>query len=253
MPMPKSSRILMSTIAFVLATSQSFAGGIKINTNNLDDFGRDSQYDWSGFYIGGSAIYTNQFKGTGQPVDDGYSELQPKGQGPKVGGYAGYNFQVNSFIIGAEADLSYGWNRDSRSTTGTFQGYDIPLNFKTSQSASYSLRARLGYAFNNLMLFGTIGMASTSIKISGLTVSRTLTNDSLNNITVSETLHFGSVRATENGYATGVGFEYGINNNWIARGEYIYSNYDRKNPKIRFVYRVGFQEHEIRTGLAYKF
>jgi outer membrane immunogenic protein len=251
--MSKSSRILVKAIALVLVTSQSFAGGIKINTNNLDDFGRDAQYDWSGFYVGGSAIYTNQFRGTGQLSDDGYSELQPKGQGPKIGGYAGYNFQVNSFIIGAEADLSYGWNHDSRSMTGTIQGNPVPLYFKANQSASYSLRARLGYAFDNLMFFGTLGMASTKIKNSGAVISPVTTTDSLNNTIVTETLFYGLARGVENGYATGFGFEYGINNNWIARGEYIYSNYDRKGPSFYWNYRMGFQEHEIRSGLAYKF
>jgi outer membrane immunogenic protein len=203
--MSKSSRILVKAIALVLVTSQSFAGGIKINTNNLDDFGRDAQYDWSGFYVGGSAIYTNQFRGTGQLTDEGYGALEPKGHGPKVGVYTGYNFQVNSFIIGAEADLSYSWNHDNRSMNGTYQGNDIPLSLKTSQSASYSMRARLGYAFDDLMIFGTLGMASTDIKNSGAVIAKKSATDSFGNVIAVDQLYNAFTRGVENGYSTGFG------------------------------------------------
>jgi outer membrane immunogenic protein len=253
--MSKRSLLLIKALAFVLLTSQSFAEGmkIKLDTNSLDNFARDSQYDWSGFYTGGTINYTAKFQGTGQLTDEGYGPLQPKGQGPKGGVYAGYNFQVNSFIIGAEADLSYGWNHDSRSMTGKYQNITVPLYLKFRQSTSYSLRGRLGYAFNNVMLFTTLGMASSMIKHKGLIIAKKTSTDSSNNSNTTDVLYNELVNHVENGYAFGVGAEYAIDSNWVARAEYIYSNFDRKSPTLYYSVRMGLQEHEIRTGLAYKF
>jgi outer membrane immunogenic protein len=246
--MSKLTSIMLKTVVFLSITSASYANGIKIklDSNDLDKFAQDTQYDWSGFYTGGSINYTAQFRGTGQLTDEGYGALQPKGQGPKGGVFAGYNFQINSFVLGIEADASYGWNNDHRFMTGAYQGNQVPLNYKFNQNASYSLRARLGYAFNDLMVFGTLGMASSDIKNSGLIIAK-------GNSQQVDVLYNAFTRGVENGYAMGIGFEYGIDSNWIARAEYIYSNYDRKSPFWYYDVRMGLQEHEIRTGLAYKF
>ena len=240
--MTRSKHISLKTIAFLLMTGPAFAGGmkIKIDTNSLDDFARDAQYDWSGFYTGGSINYTAQFRGTGQLTDEGYGALQPKGQGPKGSIYAGYNFQVNNFIIGAEADLSYGRNHDNRSMTGTYQNQSLPLYLNFKQSMSYALKSRLGYAFNDLMIFGTLGISSSYIKNKG-------------HIIANNKLYDEYVSHAESGYVIGLGLEYAINDNMIARSEYIYSNFERNNPWSRYQIRMGLQEHEIRTGLAYKF
>lgn len=240
--MSKLTSIMLKTVVFLSITSASYANGIKIklDSNNLDKFAQDTQYDWSGFYTGGSINYTAQFRGTGQLTDEGYGALQPKGQGPKGSVFAGYNFQVNNVIIGAEADLSYGRNHDNRSMTGIYQNLPVPLYLNFKQSASYSLKSRLGYAFNDFMIFGTLGLSSSSIKNKGHIIA--------NNILYDE-----YVSHLESGYVIGLGIEYGINANLIARSEYIYSNFERNNPWMHYQIRMGLQEHEIRTGLAYKF
>lgn len=240
--MSKLTSITLKTFVFLFITSASYANGIKIklDTNDLDKFAQDAQYDWSGFYTGGSINYTAQFRGTGQLTDEGYGALQPKGQGPKGGIYADYNFQVNNFIIGAEADLSYGRNHDNRSMTGTYQNLSLPLYLNFKQSMSYALKSRLGYAFNDLMIFGTLGISSSYIKNKG-------------HIIANNKLYDEYVSHAESGYVIGLGLEYAINDNMIARSEYIYSNFERNNAWSRYQIRMGLQEHEIRTGLAYKF
>lgn len=251
--MTQLKRSLLGSIALVLLTGPSLAGGIKIDTNNLDRFSRDQQYDWSGFYTGASAIYTFEYKGTGQLTDEGYGHLQPQGQGPKAGAYAGYNFQVNSFVFGGEVDVNYGWNNGQRFMDGVYQSVSTPLYLKFRQTASYALRGRLGYAFNDFMVFGSLGMASSTIKNSGRIIARGPVTDNLGNTTIQNILYNALVRSAENGYTFGLGFEYGINNNWLFRTEYIYSNYDRKSPNVSWDVRMGLQEHETRTSLAYKF
>lgn len=263
--MSKSSRIFIKFIALMMVSGQSFAGGmkLKVDTGTIGDFARDSQYDWSGFYTGGSLDYTARFRGTGQLTDEGYSTLQPRGQGPKGGAYAGYNIQVNSVVLGIEADLSYGWNKDSRSTTGMFYSLNtttniitsqnVPLYFKYNQSASYALRARLGYAFDNILLFTSLGPASTSARFAGQIIGSTTTTDASNNTVSVSKLYTGSTRNVSNGYNFGLGIEYGINSNLVVRAEYMYLNYDLKSPNWTYNYRIGLQEHDIRTGMAYKF
>ena len=103
------------------------------------------------------------------------------------GGHVGYNFQSGGFVGGVEADLllsniSGNVSAASSITIGTLD----------------SLRARAGYAFGRLLVYGTLGGAYSNM---------------------SYTNAGGSFNTSLGGYAFGLGGEYAMLPNISLRGE----------------------------------
>src|SRR5262245_60001960 len=113
------------------------------------------RYDWSGFYVGaqvGWQTERDRYSDIGFGSSLGTDTYVTTTKGGIVGGlHAGYNYQFGSVVLGAEGDLeltllSYAW-RDL--SDPSVWGYDQKVK------AQGSLRGRLGYAFDNLLLFAT--------------------------------------------------------------------------------------------------
>jgi hypothetical protein len=94
---------------------------------------------------------------------------------------AGYNWQNGQFVFGGETDLQVTGADD------TFAPY------KFSNPWFGTLRARAGYAMNNILLYGTLGLAYGGVKgeLGGLDESKTHT-----------------------GWTGGLGMEVGFTPNW---------------------------------------
>jgi outer membrane immunogenic protein len=136
---------------------------------------------WQGFYIGGHVGYGEAtFRGRAD-VDifdannafvtgESFSRrLRPDGI---LGGFqAGYNWQMDSFVLGIEGDISFtDWRRSSvlfDTDAGDFGGpFPAPFNndfafgtMRTNVDFLASVRGRLGIAFDSLLLYGTGGVA----------------------------------------------------------------------------------------------
>lgn len=230
--MSYTSRPLLASAAFVMLAGQAIAADLPSKYSTPATPYNAPQYDWSGFYAGAAADYVPGFKGTGDLSKSAASMLNPKGQGYQGTLYAGYNYKFGSFVVGPEADLSIGKVSDSRSYTDLAGTYKVKLN----QEASGSLRARFGYAFNNILVFATSGLAIIQTKLSA-------------SIAMPAYSDHASGERTLYGYALGGGLEYGINKNLIARTEYRYTQAEKSTNGSKF----GLNEQEVRAGLAYKF
>jgi len=166
-------------------------------------------YNWSGFYAGlnlgyqwGHATNTN---------------IDPAGIAG--GGQLGYNWQMGQFVFGAETDIQISGADD------TFAPY------KFSNPWFGTLRGRAGYAINNMLLFGTFGLAYGDLEgqFGGLSESKTLF-----------------------GWAGGVGMEVGITPNWSAKVEYLYMDLGSRAFTITGV-NNGLQSSYLRFGVNYHF
>lgn len=95
--------------------------------------------DWSGAYVGGVIGFDS---GT-----YGYSTDGPYGYAPDTsyGVFAGYNVQKGPFVFGAELAFQ-----------NTELGPEITL-IATPLEYFVDVKARAGYAFDNVMLYGVIG------------------------------------------------------------------------------------------------
>ena len=164
-------------------------------------------YDWTGFYLG--AQVGNQQLG----AKSGFTSATSSSF---FGGlHAGYNKQLNSLVIGVEADLNYVPWAKAISQVGE-NGADWQGN-----PFQVSARARLGYAFDNALLYATGGVAfmSTSQNSSPLLT----------------------------GWTLGGGLEYALSKQWSTRVEYRYSDFG----KWHSVQSITSQE--VRVGLSYRF
>jgi len=137
-------------------------------------------YTWSGFYIGGNAggawgdisnslRVSNGNPGYFNPAAiagvDASGSFGADSDGFTGGGQIGYNFQPSNWVWGIEADiqsldLSGSHGGEFRYTTN-----NAPYNLSNSISADwlFTLRGRVGYAFNRSLVYFTGGLAVTEI------------------------------------------------------------------------------------------
>jgi outer membrane immunogenic protein len=166
-------------------------------------------YNWSGPYAGLNIGYewgkvTNT---TGEP------------SGLMGGGQVGYNWQSGQFVFGAETDIQLSGADD------TF----APWKFANPWFGT--LRGRAGVAFNNVLLYATLGLAYGELKGTFLALDET---------------------KTEVGWAGGVGAEYGFTPNWSARVEYLYMDLASRSFSITGTDN-GLHANMLRLGVNYHF
>lgn len=158
-------------------------------------------YDWTGFYLGGHLGYGKATFSTNSHVGRDMMETKPSGF--IGGGHAGYNWQINSFVLGLEGDVDGASWHEKRffDTAGRF------IENKVNLMAS--LRGRLGMAFQNLHLYFTGGLGYTSAKFLGHSPGGT---------------EHGDGKINKWGGVLGGGAEWKLNRNWSVRGEALWYN-----------------------------
>lgn len=168
-----------------------------------------SGYNWAGFYAGLNAGYEwGKVSGTaGNP------------SGLAGGVQAGYNWQNGQFVYGAETDLQLSGADD------TFAPW------KFSNPWFGTLRGRVGYAMNNILFYGTGGLAYGDLK------------GELNSLTETK---------TEFGWTLGAGMEVGLAPNWSAKVEYLYMDLGSRSFSITGN-ENGFSASVLRLGVNYHF
>ena len=173
-------------------------------------------YSWAGPYLGGNLGYA------WGSVDN--NRTKPSGF---VGGVqAGYNWQPNpSWVFGVEGDLQ---------VTGADETF---APWKFSNPWFGTVRGRAGYAFNNILVYGTAGLAFGELR--------------------GET--FGLSESHGNaGWTAGVGAEFGFGQagssrgGWSAKVEYLYVDLANTNFTITGVPN-GYRFGTLRAGINYHF
>ncbi len=201
-------------------------------------------FTWTGFYAGVNAGYG--FAGAGKdsthllpggsvlnsPTTDGtltINNFRNDDADGFVGGVQiGFNAQIGSFVVGFETDIHYtnlgGSSDPLRPATGAYTFVGTPgLAFASPEPTVVdngvggvdwfgTVRARLGFAFDRVLVFGTGGLAYGTI----------------------ENGSFPNVFSTKNdgvqiGYTLGGGVEYAFTNNLTFKLEGLYVNLGNGN------------------------
>src|SRR3984885_3894996 len=169
-----------------------------------------NMYSWAGPYLGGNIGW-----------DWGSVDNNPTKPSGFVGGVqAGYNFQNGPWVFGIEGD---------------FQGTGASDTFapwKFSNPWFGTVRGRAGYALNNILFYGTAGLAFGELQ--GQTFS-------------------GAESHTNAGWTVGVGAEVGLARNWSAKLEYLYVDLNDSNFAITGNQQNGFHFGLLRAGVNYHF
>ena len=192
--------------------------------------------NWNGFYVGGfvagdHGVWTVDFY---RNNNHGHAEEGFDGLG--IGAYAGYNVHISPrWLVGIEADIA---GSNARQTNEIFDNDDTLAEI----GMHGSVRGRVGYLLDRLMLYGTAGFAFANIS---------------ENIQKGQNAGEQVVWEDQNvgGYIVGAGAEYQLASNWTGRVEYLYSNYGTYETYNADGNLAVFENelHELRLGVAYRF
>ncbi|MDD1527397.1 porin family protein [Bradyrhizobium sp. WBOS7] len=166
-------------------------------------------YSWAGPYLGGNIGY-----------EWGSVDNNPSKPSGFVGGVqAGYNFQNGPWVFGVEGDIQASGADD------TFAPW------KFSNPWFGTLRGRAGYAFNNVLFYGTAGLAFGELR--------------------GQTFGWAESHTTA-GWTIGGGAEVGLTSNWSAKLEYLYIDLSTSQFAITGVSN-GYSASVVRAGVNYRF
>jgi opacity protein-like surface antigen len=205
-----------------------------------------ANYDWTGFYIGG---HVNDFwsKTNGSTINAATGAVSAPiiaGTSNWHGGIqAGYDYMMRSrVVIGISADVSSGATRVN--TTADASGTSAN---QTAVFDSEAVRARLGYAVDDILLYGTGGWAWSDNQY-----IRTQLTGTFNRATAGTD---EAVNTYLSGWTAGGGVAVAFAQSWNAFAEYRYTSYGSSTIALPFsqlsttsTTKVG----EIDFGVNYK-
>jgi len=173
-------------------------------------------YNWTGFYIGGSAGYAwgdvdwVYHDPTGVLADRPITNNPASADGGFGGGHVGYQRQFGAWVLGVEANYLHGGS----SIEGAELCFSQSFTCHVRLSNWWTVGGRLGYASDRWMIYGTGGYASGSIRTHEVT-----------NATGAVVF---PTSGSHDGWFAGAGIEYAITN-WIVLGvEYSHLDFDTK-------------------------
>jgi outer membrane immunogenic protein len=178
-------------------------------------------YNWTGFYVGVNA-------GGAWSSADNFGDAS----GFVGGGQIGYNWQAvgSPLVLGIEADFQ-GTSLKNSGTVGA-------LNGEAKVPAFGTVRARVGYAFDRVMVFATGGLAYSDTKGS-LTGPGGSVNDD----------------KWSTGWTLGGGLEWAFAGPWSLKAEYLYVNARSVDLTLAgtTVSTGDYNYNVARLGLNYRF
>ncbi|MFY9693901.1 MAG: outer membrane beta-barrel protein [Xanthobacteraceae bacterium] len=188
-----------------------------------------TNFNWTGFYIGGNVgggwSDTNF---SGSATDLGVTSTFSGSNhysGALGGGQIGANYQfTNNWVAGIEADGDWA-NLSGTANVCTFSAGVVTgcASDKNKFSDFGTVRGRLGYAVNNVLLYGTGGWAWGNTKT---TSALTCAGPGCPAVGLAFTGGATSASATPSGWVAGAGVEWAVAGNWILRFEYLHLQFN---------------------------
>jgi len=253
-------------------------------------------YNWTGFYAGGNIGYSwgkaetdvtvpgfTVLAATGGalvPVNipgSAFSESLKPG-GVIGGGQIGWNSQFRNWVLGLEADWQASGQKDDRSRSDAFAFSVIgPPDFDVAGTSATSLEARLkwfgtvrgriGYAWDSVLVYGTGGLAYGKFNVSGVnTVAGTATCVSpcgaVGSAVVTPFSQTTALNSSKNkaGWTVGAGIEgAAFAPNWTWKAEYLYLDFGKFDHSFAtangglIATSTQATDHVLRFGVNYRF
>jgi outer membrane immunogenic protein len=198
--------ILAFTGADLAGGGMSLAADAPALAGSVKEVRKKRLYDWSGLYVGGHA-------GIGAIDSDGFfatSLLLTFGGSNFLGGaQVGWNFQHGGLVFGLQHDVS------------SFEWKDVNLreeHYIAEASRLHTLRARVGWADDNVLFYATAGLAHLKARVE--TSLGGLDEDQQGNEDRKDFSSYGGV--------AGVGLEWGVTPNFSINAEALYLFFDKR-------------------------
>jgi opacity protein-like surface antigen len=216
--------------------------------------------DFSGFRLGltGGAGFGDS-GGTQTHIDDTLDDPVPPifpssfdaiGVGYLLGPEAGYRWQFDRFVLGADADITFG-NATQSGTTFGVSTAGAPLSTSESSTLHWlsTWRASIGYVpADDFLAYVTGGLGAGSF-----------TNTA--SMLYGSTQYTGSRSVLQAGWVLGAGAELAVSGPWHVAIEYLHADLGdattiafRATPfQFRTQSAIALQENVIRAGVSYSF
>lgn len=162
-----------------------------------------SAYNWTGLYAGiqaGGVWNRSNWSNFAGP------EFDTNGSSALIGIQGGYNYQWNNVVLGVEGEFS-GFIADGKSQCSNAVGTQC----RTRQTWLAAARARAGYAFDRVLVYGTGGIAFTDYKFEQ---------------TVAFSQSWGGGNRV--GWTAGLGLEYALTDYWSIGAEWKHYDFGKK-------------------------
>jgi outer membrane immunogenic protein len=236
-------------------------------------------YNWTGFYVGvnagGDWDGGNGFVGGGNidsllpasRIIDIPITADRTDPGFTAGGLAGYNYQINSFVLGAETDFNYLDSQSHRYGTTSVLccgGGVEALGFDSKSELNWfgTARMRLGFLpTERLLVYGTGGLGYGE-------VGRSLEFSNIFTENVTSRYWQGSNSEVRVGWALGAGAEYALTSAISIRAEYLFLDLGKSSVTANYaglypqsapwpqIYYTSSHDNKFniaRAAIAYKF
>jgi outer membrane immunogenic protein len=217
---------------------------------------------WTGFYVGANLGYhvgedttsasANYFGwgALGADTIDSQTATWLSPRGSVVGAQMGFNWQLGNVVFGWEGDGQ--WLGGTGSRQSTLVSQYLPTSYVMSNSsaedAMATIRARLGWAFGTVMVYGTGGGAMGWFRNSDTFMA-------FNGTTVAS-LPSTTVRP---GWTGGGGIEWKFLPAWSVKAEYLYFHMQNYNttipacggcaPNTDIVVHHNYSDNFVRVGV----
>lgn len=262
--------VLLSTASLALMAGAATAADLPSRRPAPAPYAAVPVFTWTGIYFGVNAGYAfNDQSGittrgnNGLPTGPGTlfntnanirrNAVNLETDGFSGGGQIGYNYQFGNIVLGIEADAAY---TDMRRTSTVFGATPAAAGFaastyRTELSYLGTVRGRLGYAFDRMMVYGTGGFAYGDVENTQLFFAPG---------TGTNVLQFSGRRSQmETGYVVGGGVEYAIptetfslfSNAVTIKAEALYYDLGKQTLLVNGVVPAPIAGSGVTTGTSY--
>jgi outer membrane immunogenic protein len=217
-------KILLATTIFAASITGAFAADAVEEVVAVEEVA--TVYDWSGIYIGAFGGY-----GWGNAELDGF-DGDFDVDGGLGGAHIGYNFVAGAWVFGLESE--FGWTGLSGDVGGVVLG--LPVGVEGDLNWFGSTTGRVGYAFDNILVYGKGGVSYGELEVSGTGALAGLGQDD-----------------TSIGWTAGAGVEMGFTESIIGRLEYQYYDFGSFESDVAGLPEADFDMHTIKAAISFKF
>jgi outer membrane immunogenic protein len=231
----KLTALALSSVATVALLGSALAADLPVRSAAPAPLMALPVMTWTGFYvgaaIGGVASETkssSNYLNNSEDFNISMTQLS-------AGGYAGYNYQMASFVLGIEGDLNARFGKEAIIASS---GHQLQSNWDAS------VRLRLGYLVTpRALVYATGGVAFADYGVDRGSCSSCAIYGSSN--------PFGS----RTGWTVGGGIEYALDSNWHMKLEYLYADYGNKSVSYDQGKGISTKitSNTVRAGLSYRF
>lgn len=265
-------KFLLAVASVFLGTASAFAADLAPQYTKAPALAPGD--NWTGFYVGAnlggqwgsadptsSTVFSGVFGASTAAAVNAVGAQHVNSSSATGGFTAGYNWQVNTAVLGLEGDINYFGFKGSATGSAVYLCC-APSTFTVNSSVSTdwlaTIRGRIGFlATPNWLIYATGGAAIAEVR----------GNFNFADTIFGTTHESGAIRDTRIGWTAGLGGEYAVGNGWSLKAEYLYVDLGRAAatstnvinfafgafPATVFTHSVDIKSNIVRVGVNYKF